>query len=366
MTTPALRLATWSLHPIRLPYARSVRWEGSEESGALLLLLRLVGDGGAVGVAEVTVKPTWSGVSLRSVTAAIEDVLLPLLAGVDLADAAAVDTRLATVPENGLAKALVDNACWDLRAAAAGRPLWRLWDGRASVALSWAVTRQAPALMAAEAEGMVARFGFRTLKVKGGQGPSTDVEAVRAVRSAVGPDVALYVDANGAYRAEDAVGYVRALADEGALVVEDPYPLRPDAAFEAVQQAVPIPVLVDFGSASAADAALFLERGARALSLKPGRLGLGPCRAMAGQAVKGGCAVHVGLFGESALGSLAALQLAATLPEGGLPAEVTFFLMMDEQVTARPLEIVEGRVVLPEEAGSNSLIDWSRVERFAA
>ena len=35
--------------------------------------------------------------------------------------------------------------------------------------LTWAVTRQAPAAMAAEAETVCSRYGFRTLKVKGGQ-----------------------------------------------------------------------------------------------------------------------------------------------------------------------------------------------------
>ena len=59
--------------------------------------------------------------------------------------------------------------------AAAKKPLWKQWGGRQEVDLLWIVTRQAPALMAAEAADMCRRHGLRTLKLKGGQGVDTDL-----------------------------------------------------------------------------------------------------------------------------------------------------------------------------------------------
>ena len=44
-------------------------------------LLSIVGSDGAVGVAEAPLKPTWSGVSPRSIAAVLEDLLLPASAG---------------------------------------------------------------------------------------------------------------------------------------------------------------------------------------------------------------------------------------------------------------------------------------------
>ena len=121
-----MRIAEWSLHFYRLPYWRPVQWFNSTEDGAVFALLKIVGSDAAVGVAEAPLKPTWSGVSPRSIAAVLEDLLLPAVQEIDVADQSAVSRALARIPENFLAKMLVDNACWTLRAAAGGEPLWRL------------------------------------------------------------------------------------------------------------------------------------------------------------------------------------------------------------------------------------------------
>jgi L-Ala-D/L-Glu epimerase len=360
-----MRLAEYSLHCYRLRYERPVRWSDIVEEAAPFVLLRLQSDTGAAGVAEITVKPTWCGVTARSLIAAIEEIFLPLIAGMDLDEPTEVRSALERIPENQAAKTLIDNACWDLHAAARGRSLWRLWDGARRVELSWALTRQAPRAMAGEAAAMLARHGFRTLKVKGGQGFDIDLAGMREIRSAVGHAVRLYVDANGAYRAEQALDYARAMADAGAVMVEDPCAFAPDAGFRKLQQDSPVPLLVDFGCTSLRDAALFIEQGARALSIKPGRFGLSTARAMQRLARKAGCAPVVGLMGESVLGTLAALQFAATIPEPTLPAEPTWFLAMTEQVTTMTPKIVDGSVDLPDCTSLAALIDWRAVQKLA-
>lgn len=361
-----MRLAEYTLHSYRLRYARPIRWSDIVEEAAPFVLLRLQSDTGATGVAEITVKPTWCGVTARSLIATIEEVFLPVLASTDLDQPAEVRAALERIPENQAAKTLIDNACWDLHAAARGRGLWRLWDGTRRVALSWALTRQPPAAMAAEAAAMVARHGFRTLKVKGGQGFDVDLAGMREIRSAVGEAVRLYVDANGAYARERAPDYIRAMADAGAVMVEDPCPFAPDASFRKLQQDSPVPLLVDFGCTSLRDAALFVEQGASALSIKPGRFGLSAARAMQELAFRSGCTPVVGLMGESVLGTLAALQFAATIRNPILPAELTWFLAMTEQVTTLMPAIVDGCVDLPETASLAALIDWPAVQKLAA
>jgi L-alanine-DL-glutamate epimerase-like enolase superfamily enzyme len=255
---------------------------------------------------------------------------------------------------------MIESACWTLRAAAAGKPLWQLWDAGRSREVAWTVTRQRPAQMAAEAAEACARHGFRALKVKGGQGVEVDLRALAEIRAAVGDAVEMYVDANGAYARADAIDYVQALAASGVTVAEDPCSLQPDAGFEALQKASPIPILVDRGCASKEDAALFLERGAQALSTKPGRVGLAETRAIAAMALQRGARTAVGLYAESALGTLINLQ-----QPGPMAAEQTFFLTMTEQVTSVVPEIRSGRIELPEEPDSAKLVDWGRVEALA-
>lgn len=360
-----MRLSEHSLHCYELPYERPVRWSDIVEAAAPFVLLRLVGDNGAIGVAEITVKPTWCGVTVRSLIAALQDIFLPLLATLDLDEPERVRVALDKIPDNAAAKALIDNACWDLAAAARGEPLWRRWGGRQRVPMSFALTRQAPKLMAAEAETMVARHGFAVLKVKGGQGLATDQEGMRAIRAAVGDAIRLYVDANGAYPREDAARYVAAMADAGAEVVEDPCGLDPDAHFSALQAECPVPVLVDFGCTSLRDADQFLARGARALSIKPGRFGLTQSRAILRAARAAGCRPVAGLMGESALGTLAGLQFAAILDDASLPAELSWYLAMREQVTVVTPRIAGGMLELPDAASMASLVDWKAVEALS-
>jgi L-alanine-DL-glutamate epimerase-like enolase superfamily enzyme len=359
-----MRLAEYSLHCYRLRYERPVRWSDIVEEAAPFVLLRLQSETGAVGVAEITVKPTWCGVTARSLMAIIEEAFLPLIATADLDDPAKVRVLLDRIPENQAAKTLIDNACWDLHAARLGHALWHLWGGASRVELSWALTRQAPRAMAGEAATMVARHGFRTLKVKGGQGFDIDLDGMREIRSAVGGTVRLYVDANGAYAADQALDYSRALADAGAVMVEDPCALVPDASFQKLQQQSPVPLLVDFGCTSLRDAALFIEQGAKALSIKPGRFGLSNARVMEKLALQAGCSPVVGLMGESVLGTLAGLQFAAALPQPILPAELTWFLAMTEQITTVTPKVVDGAIDLPECASLGALIDWRAVRQL--
>jgi L-Ala-D/L-Glu epimerase / N-acetyl-D-glutamate racemase len=358
-----MRITEWSLYFYRLPYRRPVQWFNSQEDGATFLLLRL-GDGyGAVGVAEAPLKPTWSGVSPRSIAAVLNDLLLPAMRDIDVAEASAVSEALARFPENFLAKMLIDNACWTLRAARSRQPLWRLLGAQDTVEVSWCVTRQPPAAMAREAAEVVDSHGFRALKIKGGQGRDTDLAALRQIRAAVGNAIDFYVDANGAYPRAEAADYVAAIAGEGAKVAEDPCPLQPDAQFVELLAQSPIPVLVDSRCASLRDAAQFLERGATALSVKPGRIGITEVRRIAELAARSGANVCSGMYAESALGTLISLQQAGALREPLVPAEQTFYLMMREQVLREPLRIAEGRVRLPATDDIAALVDWQRVER---
>jgi L-alanine-DL-glutamate epimerase-like enolase superfamily enzyme len=360
-----MRIAEWSLHFYRLPYWRPVQWFNSTEDGAVFALLRIVDSDGAVGVAEAPLKPTWSGVSPRSIAAVLEDLLLPAVQEVDVADQSAVSRALARFPENFLAKMLVDNACWTLRAAAGGEPLWRSLKGHETVEVSWCVTRQPPEAMAREAEHIVDAHGFRALKIKGGQGIDTDIRALRQIRAAVGDAIAFYVDANGAYSRTEAAEYIRAIADEGAKVAEDPCQLHPDQQFVELRALSPIPVLVDSRCASLKDAAQFLERGATALSVKPGRIGITEARRIAELAAQQGANVCSGMYAESALGTLISLQLSGALREPLVPAEQSFYLMMREQVLREPLQITAGRVRLPAGNDIAALVDWDGVEHHA-
>jgi L-alanine-DL-glutamate epimerase-like enolase superfamily enzyme len=357
-----MKLADWAVHFYRLPYRRPVTWAYAAESSSDYALLKLVADNGAVGIAEGVIKPTRTGYSPRSLAATLEDVLLPLVRGIDLADSTAVGKAFQWLDGNLAGRALIDNACWALRACASETPLWRQWGGAPEVPVTWIVTRRAPAQMAAEAADMVRRYGLRSLKLKGGQGRDTDLKVIADVRNAVGDGIELSMDANRAYPPEGIADYVHAIADAGVTVAEDPCAIAPDSAFERLQRECRIPLLVDFACVSRLDAELFLERGARTLMIKPGRIGLTEALEIDARCAARGAAVSLGMFYESALGTALSLQIAAAMRSRRvLPAEHSFFLLLTDQVA--PGEIKDGHYRLPEEHDLARLVDWKAVEK---
>lgn len=361
-----MKLADWSLSFYRLPYRRPVTWAYAAESCSDYALLELTADDGSVGIAEGVIKQTRTGYSPRSLAATLEDVILPLLTKVDLADASAVSRAFQWLDGNLAGRALVVNACWSLRAAAAGEPLWRQWGGEAEVPVTWIVTRRPPIEMAAEAAEMVGRHGLRSLKLKGGQGRDTDLRVIAEVRAAVGSAIELSMDANRAYPQEGIADYVRAIADAGISVIEDPCELAPDSAFAELQGGCAVPLLVDFACTSRADAALFLDRGARSLMVKPGRIGLSEALQIDALCAGRGATVSLGMFYESALGTQLSLQAAAALKSRRiLPAEHSFFLMLTQQVTAAPLEVKDGAIRLPDDPDLSRLVDWDAVKKYS-
>ena len=121
----------------------------------------------------------------------------------------AMDRALDGVEE---AKAGLEMACWDIVGKALNTPVYNLLGGkvRDRVPLSYSVPFGEPNAMAEYALARV-REGHRTVKVKVGNDPAIDIEAVRRVREAIGPEVRLRVDANMAWSsAKEAIRLIRA------------------------------------------------------------------------------------------------------------------------------------------------------------
>ena len=354
------------LHPIRIPYPRAMQWASLKEDAASYMLLKLTTKDGLVGVGEGTVKTTWTSATHRSLSTVFEELFTPLLIGLDIDDEQAL-SRVFRFKEHSLAKAMIDIAIWDLRAQIAGKPLWSMWNGSRDAAVSWVVTRQPPKNMAQESENIVNTYGIRTLKVKGGQGVATDLAALDDIRSAVGDDVVIYVDANRDYTVEETPDYVARVAERGAVMVEDPCPLMPNRDFVKLQEKCPIPILVDGDCRNLTQTKLFVEHRAKAFNLKLQKAcGYTENWQITKAAAERDCAVNIGLFGESSMGSLAALQLSSSLPtrDHGLPAEVTMFLLLPDEYVQEPLKVQGGRIRLPDTPAMSDYVDWAKVKRL--
>jgi L-alanine-DL-glutamate epimerase-like enolase superfamily enzyme len=338
------------------------------ESGVDVLLLVLETDQGLKGVGETPVRLNWHASTLKSLMVVIEQVFLPQMRTLDLADANAVKAFLRGFKEHPLAKSLIDTACWDLRARMAGVPLWQyLGATDSTVPISWTITRGDPQDMAREAGMMAERYGIHAFKVKTGQGFETDGLVLESIRRAVGDKLALYADSNGAHHAAEVPDMSNLLADHGVILFEDPCDLAPNDAFRAIQESSQIPILVDNGCRSASEAMLFLDVGAKALSVKVMKTGITESREIADLARARQSRVAVGISAATSLGAMNALALSASLPAEArcAPCEETFFATM-EDILVEPLAIKDGSVKLPIVSGYQSLVDWTKVTTLRA
>jgi O-succinylbenzoate synthase len=151
---------------------------------------------------------------------------------------------------------------------------------------------------------------FPAVKVKVG-GPAT-FDRVARVRDAVGPDVALRVDANGSWTVEEAVEHIGRLARYDLELVEQPVPTIDELA--RVRAGVDVPIAADECVRSLQDARDLRARDAAdAIVLK--QQPLGGVRAAMIIAEETGLPPVVSSMMETSVGLAAGLALALALPE---------------------------------------------------
>ncbi len=129
----------------------------------------------------------------------------------------------------GMALSAVDTALWDLRARLLGVPLHRLLGSDlTSVPLygSGGFTTYDHDQLVEQLTGWVHDDGMEAVKIKIGESwgrrESRDLDRVRQSREIVGPDVGLFVDANGGYTVGQAIRVGRALDELDVHWFEEP------------------------------------------------------------------------------------------------------------------------------------------------
>ena len=209
--------------------ARTIPTDAPESDGTLewdsttIVVVRAHG-GGAVGLGY-----TYADAAAVQL---IEGRLAEAIEGRDAFDVEgawhAMSAALRNVGRPGLgfmALSAVDVALWDLKARLLGRPLVDLLDAvRDEVPIygSGGFCSYPDDRLRSQLAGWVEQ-GIPRVKMKVGREPERDRERVASARQAVGDEVELFVDANGAYSRDEALEWARAYAEEfGVTWLEEP------------------------------------------------------------------------------------------------------------------------------------------------
>jgi len=140
-----------------------------------------------------------------------------------------------------MAISALDVALWDLKARVLGCSLSNLL-GTAQQSVeaygSGGFTSYSNEQLAAQLSGW-AQSGLKSVKMKVGSHPEADPERVRVARESIGDDVALFVDANGAYSAKQAIALAEVFAQQHVTWFEEPVSSDHLADLHRIRAAVP-------------------------------------------------------------------------------------------------------------------------------
>jgi L-alanine-DL-glutamate epimerase-like enolase superfamily enzyme len=338
--------------PFRRPFATATGMWLHREAWIVLLL----STDGRVGLGEAVLEPDATEVEETILARAIREAAGRAREG-DLPDAE--ELELLGGPGRAF-RAALDGARLDLAVALENAP----------VAVNGTIGFAAPR-EGAEAALQAIEAGFTTLKLKAGAERETEdlVARVRAIRGAVGPDVRLRVDVNGAWDLPTAEDRLEAIASFAIEYVEQPLPADDTAGAADLRRRAGVPVAADEAVyAPAAARRLLAESAADVLVVKAARVG-GPVAVaeIAAAATAAGVPVVLSTIFETGIGIAAARACAGGLP-GSLAHGLATAGLLEHDLLVAPLAVERGRMTAPGGPGTGGLgilLDDRALRRFA-
>jgi len=270
-----IELRTIHLREIRLDLREPFRISSGVVSERRILLLELSSREGHSVWSECVAmeRPNYTSETIDTAWLALERWIAPRVLGRpfdhprDLAYALEVDFR-----GHRMAKAAVEMGTWALAAVQEGVSLSTYLGGerhRVETGISIGI-QHSPDTLARKAREAAAR-GYRKIKLK--IEPGADLDYVRAVRQALGPNVHMAVDANAAYTPEQADDLAR-LDDFDLLMLEQPFEGGDLVRHARLQARIATPICLDESITSSARAQDMVDLDAgRIVNIKPGRVG---------------------------------------------------------------------------------------------
>jgi L-Ala-D/L-Glu epimerase len=311
-----------------------------------LLVVSLTDGDGMSGYGEAAPLEAYDGVSIARVESALAQYE-PVLANwrEDMNGAQLIDAcrRVDDLPQ---ALAAVDLALWDRAGKRAGKPVAALLTDDPATAVDVNATLTALDRAGVAQQGAQAvSDGFTCVKVKVGMGD--DAGRVAAARAAIGPEVALRLDANGAWSVEEAVRAIDALAPAGLELVEEPtHGLQ---RVREVRERVSTRVAID---ETAAEHGALGAGVADAVCLKVSRCGGISSLIVAATLVRAsGAEAYLASTYDGPLGIAAALHAAAALASRGPIAHCGLATLSLFEGIYNQLPAKQGRIPVPTEAG---------------
>ncbi len=238
------RLLSYPLaEPLKLAYYGGERTVLKRDA----MLIRVQADNGLVGYGP--------GEASEKASRAIESVIAPFLQGRTLGDPDALRVHFLEGPGQDAELmpyyCSVEIALYDLLGKEKGLPVSELIGGRVRdhIRLYGSAGMYMPPEKFAEEAHAISQLGFRAYKMRPGMGPEQDLETVRRMRDAVGPDFDLMVDAHTWWRMGDrnystatVERLAQQLAEYNIAWLEEPMPPENHEAYRRLKELDYVPL----------------------------------------------------------------------------------------------------------------------------
>jgi O-succinylbenzoate synthase len=320
-----LRIESITLREISLALKEPFQISSGTQSRRRILLLEIRDADGATAWSECVAGefPNYSPESTDSAWLAIRQWAAPRVLGRSFAGPEEIHPVLEhNFKGHQMAKAALEMGAWALAAQAEGISLSKKLGGtrdRIRVGISLGIQPSAAALV--EKARAALERGYRKVKIK--IMPGTDLEYLRAVRQALGPDAPLMADANNAYTLADTAS-LEAIDDLGLMMIEQPLAWDDLVRHSHLQNLLDTPLCLDESITSVDRAEDMIQLGAgRIVNVKPGRVGgFQQSKAIHDLCAAHGVPVWCGGMLESGIGRAYNVALAS-LPNFTLPGDIS-------------------------------------------
>ena len=371
---------------VQLPTRREHKWTGLNEPIGRYLLVKLTDDAGNVGWGEAPALKDWGGEyqryfgeSTATAELVVERYLSKAIIGVDVRNIVEIHARMdAALKGYPYAKAAVEFAVYDAAARSLNVPVYTLLGG--CVRKSIPVTHSLGLISVAEAESEAAKVvseGIKTIKIKIGVDPKRDVEVVRAVRSAVGSQAEICVDANEGYETAGLAIQTLRKMEQYELKYAEQLVMGIEKLAQ-VATAVDVPVMADESAWNAHDIVQIIERkAAQVVSIyttKPG--GLYRAMEVAAVARAAGLICNVNGSVETGVGNRANIHLAAAAAAVTLSCVVPVSTNADDlegrvggiyytdDLLQQSMTFKDGAIEVPDGPGFGIDVDEGKVDKY--
>jgi L-Ala-D/L-Glu epimerase len=310
-----------------------------------LVVVTLTGEDGSVGYGEAAPLEEYDGVSTERVQRVLESYRPVLARSTDMNGAQVIEACRG-VEDLPAALAAIDLALWDRAGRRADKPVAELLSDDPMTHVPVNATLSAlDRAGAAEQAAAAVQAGFQCLKLKVGVGD--DAGRVAATRAAAGPQVALRLDANGAWSVNEAVAAIETLSPAGLELVEEPtHGLH---AMREVREQVAVRVSID---ETAGEHGALTAGVADAICLKISRCGgIAGLLAAAALVRATGAEVYLASTLDGPLGVAAAVHAAAALASRGPVAHCGLATLELFEDLENPLPARQGVIARPTSPG---------------